>query len=408
MSIDHQSQAEPFNPLTGVLIAAIGIVAFVAMLLIGALVPAQHGRNSGRENAASVSAVGFSGLVQLAEAAGLRPELIRSERLLGTSDLVMITPEHGSVPIGDALNRRAGQRTLVVLPKWAIVADPHHAGWVMHQGLLPAYDPEGVLAPGQKLKLRRYRSGGAALVSAPELPAAVRFHAPRPIQVIASADLGKDEDGKPIVMVPLITDERGGIVLGEVSSSEIVLADPDLFSNLGLADPHQAQAAVALLAWLAGDRPVRFDVTLNGLGNGRNLLALAFVPPFLPMTLALALAALLALLHGLGRFGPVRPPERAVAFGKRALVDNAAALVRKARREGPLGARYVQVARERAQRAFGVPPRLRDEALDAYLDKLGGSRPFSALAADMAAANDRHSVLEAARALHGWQEEVKA
>ncbi len=45
-------------------------------------------------------------------------------------------------------------------------------------------------------------------------------------------------------------------------------------------------------------------------------------------------------------------PERAIAFGKAALVENSAALIRKAGRETQLAPRYVDTMRERAA-AFG-------------------------------------------------------
>ena len=107
------------------------------------------------------------------------------------------------------------------------------------------------------------------------------------------------------------------------------------------------------------------------------------------------------------RFGAPRRPQRALAFGKAALVDNAAALVRKARRQAALGARYAELIRARAAAAFGAPAKLQGEALDAYLDGLGG-KPFSALAAAAREADDPHELLGAAQALHDWQREKDA
>ena len=66
------------------------------------------------------------------------------------------------------------------------------------------------------------------------------------------------------------------------------------------------------------------------------------------MTLTLVAAMLLAGWQAFARFGPAVRRERAIAFGKAALVDNTAALIRKARREARLGGRYVEVIRERA------------------------------------------------------------
>ena len=78
-----------------------------------------------------------------------------------------------------------------------------------------------------------------------------------------------------------------------------------------------------------------FDVTLNGLGSSKSPLKLMFDPPFLAVTLAIVAALLLA---GPAGDRPLRRAaagrERAIAFGKAALVDNSAALVRKARPRG--------------------------------------------------------------------------
>jgi hypothetical protein len=64
--------------------------------------------------------------------------------------------------------------------------------------------------------------------------------------------------------------------------------------------------------------------------------------------------------------------------------------------------------RDKAITVFGVPTRLRDGAVDAYLDRLDGRTSFSALAKAAAAAHRRDELLSAAQALHRWQWEKKA
>ena len=107
------------------------------------------------------------------------------------------------------------------------------------------------------------------------------------------------------------------------------------------------------------------------------------------------------------RVGAPRRPERALAFGKAALIDNTAALVRKARREASLGARYADMIRERAVTIFGVPSRLQGAAVDDYLDGLDGDVRFSKLAEAAADAHRRTDRLAAARALHQSPREKK-
>jgi hypothetical protein len=148
-------------------------------------------------------------------------------------------------------------------------------------------------------------------------------------------------------------------------------------------------------------------VTANGLGRSRSPLKLAFDPPFLAVTLTIFAAMLLAAWQALVRFGPVRRRERAIAFGKAALVDNSAALIRKAGREAHLGSRYVEVIRERAVSLFRLPPTLDGETLTARLEALSPRRSFAATAAAASNARTRDELLDAAQSLNHWLEEVQ-
>lgn len=411
---------ESLRPLTALLLGGVGLVAFVLMLLAASFGPTDEGRKEGGPTAVSRSATGFAGLVELAEATGRHVAVVRSAEQLATEDLVVLTPPHGAVSLDEALSRRAARPTLLVLPKWDTVADRKHPGWERRSGLLPRFDPGGVLAPATRLFIRRERGAGRVLVPTGDLPPSIRFATPRPLQVITGFDHDRGAHLSPFVrpgstgedaLTPLVTDGGNGVVLARLGDGPFfILSDPDLLSNLGTGDARNAAAALALLDWMnsTGADGIKFDVTLDGLGGARSLVRLALVPPFLPLTLTLALAALLAVARGLGRFGPPARRPRAIAFGKRALLDNTAALFRMTGREGRLGSRYVQAQRERAQIDFAVPARLRDAELDAYLDGLGPGARFTALAERLTRASGRDELVAAARALHHWHEEVKA
>lgn len=396
-----------FRPLTVALMLVIGLLGFVGALVLGAYAPTLQSNGNGGEHALSKSAVGFSGIVALAAATGRNPRIVRNERGWVGAELVVATPPRAAVPVGGLTQARLYKTTLMLLPKWDTVKDEDKAGWVWIKDLLPVSEPQGVLAPAQQFTIERRSRGGTPLVTASALPPTIRFAAPVSLQVITGATLqpltedSPDKDG----LVPLITDGHGGTVLAQLGNL-YVLADPDLLDNAGMKDSRNAASALALLDWLNRDHPssIGFDVTLNGLGQDRNPLTLAFDPPFLAMTLAIAAVLLLLGLSALARFGAPRRRERAIAFGKAALVDNSAALVRKAGRARRLGGRYAAVIRDHAVRAFGVPPRLKGAAIDAYLDGLEGAR-FSDLAASAEAADDDHTLLAAARALHDWQQE---
>jgi hypothetical protein len=389
-----------FRTATIMLVVAVGILAFAGMLVLGAYAPNLRSGRNGGAHALSNAVTGFSGIVQLARATGRNPRILRNEQLLDTEDLVVLTPESGAAEMSHILERRPTRPTLVVLPKWRTVADPARTGWVRSRGLTPRWDPERVLAPAHRLSVERHRSGGTPLRTLPaHAPPELRLTAPGPLQTVSGPGFQ-----------PIVTDSAGRAVLIQFDNQPLyLLADPDLLSNRAMADRGRAAAALAMLDFLnsTGARSITFDVTLNGLGQSRSPLRLMFDPPFLAATLAIAAALLLAGLQAISRFGPPRRPDRAIAFGKSALIDNAAALVRQARREAGLGGRYAEMIRDKAVTVFGVPARLRDAQITDYLDKLDGRASFSALASAAARARGREELLAAAQALHQWQGEKK-
>ncbi|SEQ84813.1 hypothetical protein [Sphingobium sp. YR768] len=393
-----------FRGRTVALMLAIGIAGFAGMLVLGAYAPDLRSGRNGGAHALSNAVTGYAGLVQLAQATGRNPRIVRSTHAFDTEDLLIVTPEEGRTNISEALIQRATRPTLFVLPKWQMAADADHPGWARYQGLIGLYEPIGVLAPGVNFTMRQYRSGGGVLATH-GVPG--RFWAPRPIQVITGIDQkNKRQQDRWRKLTPLIDDGKGGIVLAQIGDGPLyVLADPDLLNNRGMKELSQARSALALLDWMNSTDAdgIAFDVSSNGFGHSRSPLKLLFEPPFLAMTLAIVVALLLAGIHAFGRFGPPRARARAVAFGKAALVDNSALLIRKAGREARLGGRYAAAIRERAARFFGAPARLRDGALDQYLDSLKGKQRFTDLMQAADAASDRHSLLDAAQALHDWQ-----
>ncbi|MBY9063539.1 hypothetical protein K7957_11410 [Sphingomonas yunnanensis] len=393
-----------FAPTTVAVLLALGIAGFVATLLLSAYAPDWRGRGDGGAHALSGGVTGYSALVRLAEATGRRPRIVRDPHRFDTEDLLVATPETGAAPIDPVLAPRASLPTLFVLPKWSTRADAKHPGWVHVTGLKDRLEAYGVFVPETRFAIVQRPSFGRPLRAVvPEL-AGLRLAAPRPLQAIR-APARSPAYG---VLEPVIVDERGAIVLGRFTDRPLyVLADPDLLDNRGMHDPRTAAAALALLDWMNSNaaQGIAFDVTLNGLAAGANPLKLVFEPPFLALTLTLAVALLLAALGTVTRFGSPRERPRALALGKAALVDNTAALVRRAGREARLGQRYVDVVREAAARAFAAPARLRGAALDAYLDGLDRHARFTALASTLAAATGAAEMTRAARALHDWMGE---
>ena len=392
-------EAGPFSRSAMLLVVAIGTAAFIAMLVLGAYAPDLRSGHNGGAHALSNAATGFSGLVHLEEATGRNPVIVRSEGDLGREDLMIITPEHGWVQLGDILEQRGNNPTLIILPKWDSGPDKKHTGWVRVGGLLAADDPEATLAPATPLKITRRKTKGEPLRTVAAAPPDMQFFATRLTQTMAGAKL------KPIVI-----DASGRTVVGQVSDQPLyLLADPDLLNNHGMSDERQARAALALLDFLTPPdaASISFDVTTNGLGRSKSPLKLAFDPPFLAVTLTIFAAMLLAASQALVRFGSPRRSERAIAFGKAALVDNSAALIRKAGREAQLGGRYVDVIRQRAASLFRLGPTAGPDELDEKLETLNPRSSFAKLAGEAGQARTRAELLSAAVSLHHWVEEVQ-
>jgi len=390
----------PFNARMMLLVTAMGTFAFVAMLVLGAYAPDLRSGHNGGSHALSNAATGFSGLVRLSEATGRNPTIVRSVPDLGSEDLAVITPDDATEDLTKILQQRGSRATLVVLPKWATFPDKAHPGWVRVMQLDYPGMAEGVLAPDVKIKIARAKTHGELLRNVdPAAPPTVQFLAPAVVQSMSGPTL------KPLILAP-----NGGIVLAKAGNQPLyVLSEPDLINNHGMGNEQQARSAMALLDYLnsTGADGVLFDVTANGLGRSQSPLKLAFDAPFLAVTLTIFAAMLLAGWQALVRFGPVGHRQRAIAFGKAALVDNSAALIRKAGREASLGQRYVEVIRERAMMLFRLPPTLDAQSLSSRLEELNPNSSFAMVANAAEQARTRDELVSAAKSLNQWLQEVQ-
>jgi len=406
------AERNPFDPRLIVSLIAAGIAAFILFFVLMAYAPEMRAGRDGRGHALSVSAIGFHGVVELLRLTGGRDRLIRDQAELDTEDLVVIAleprfdlrlllknkPGAPDDALKNLLDRRQGKATLLVLPKWSVMPDPEKSGWVRSRGmqepdmihyLLRSVGPVSVHQGGTKVRVARGRDAMAGV----DMPL------PSQVQAISGEKIE-----------PLLATPGGRSILARHGDGPLyILADPDLLNNQAMKDPARAKAALAMLAALnsTGAEKVAFDLTLNGFGKKPSALKLAFEPPFLALTVAIFVAALLAGLHGAFRFGPAAEEGRAIAFGKAALVENSAGLFRIAGREHRTGGAYAELIREEAARISGAPV-LRGEELDAYLDRFSkpDEKPFSALAAEAGDAADRNHLVSAARALFLWKKDL--
>ncbi len=384
------AEQEPFSRKTLFWGIFASLLAAAGFFLLSTYAPDFRQPSVGGATPLSKSGIGYAGLSEWLKLTGKPPHMVRSDRDLEREVLLIVTISPDSDPdaLANIINLRKGLDTLFVLPKWATLPLAGHEGWEMKILRLPDAVVNDWLGRIAKAKLGEGGTAASQLNIAGQT-----VSVPDQLQWVADKH-------------PLIAAGDGKAVLTEVEDERFyVLTDPDLINNSGLRDPDKAVAALKLIEFLQpGDGPVMFDLTLHGVGRKYDLAKLLVEPPFLALTLTILAAAALAFLHGLGRFGPPRADQRAIAFGKRALVDTTAMLLRRAGRLEELGDRYGALARVRAGALLGAPHGLQGEALDRWLDsrdkdETGG---FSTRLQAANAAKTLTQMHEAAEKLHDW------
>ncbi|WP_245420550.1 MULTISPECIES: DUF4350 domain-containing protein [unclassified Mesorhizobium] len=343
----------------------------------------------------SKGGTGYAGLVEwLKLTNGQAPPMARGEKdlespLASTFLLVVtIAPDSDPAALQRILKLRSGKDTLFVLPKWQTMPLQGDEGWEMKIERLPTTMVNDWLGRIAKAKLGE----GKPIAGQIDIEGR-KIAVPDELQWVADDH-------------PLIAAGDGKAILTELDEEPFyILTDPDLINNAALKDERKAAAALDMIGMLEPARgAVMFDLTLHGIGQTYDLAKLLVEPPFLALTLSVLVAAALAFLHGLGRFGPPRAEGRAIAFGKRALVDTTAMLLKRAGRLQGLGDRYASLMRQRAAALLGAPYGLQGDALDRWLDSRD-RQETQGFSSRFKAANDSNSLTgmhEAAEKLHDW------
>lgn len=426
-----EAGGNPFSARMALGLVLFGGLVFVALLwMIGAGMTAGS-TNDGGGHAAGKGLTGFAAFSAFLEKRGYQVRLSRSEATLGQPGLLVLTPPHfaDAEKIDRVITRRrfVGP-TLLVLPKWFAAPVPAamrtakiKEGWVILGDAVPPSWGNDVAIFGElDLEAEKPSSrkpewtgfGGAG-----RLPAAETG------QTMSSGKiLTLVSDGNGQVLAGYLEDggahpaleAAAGVKLDSYEDSSnypvAIVAEPDLINNYGFSRKENALLALALVEASMGDEriPVNFDLTLNGHARSANLLTLAFTPPFLAATLCLLMAALAIGWRAFLRFGPPRKPDRAIAFGKRALVGNAAGLLRRARRLHLIAEPYVDRARTCISRSLALPRQAGREATDTAIDRAMAARspdapPFTELARRLGSARNPQEIVKAAQDLHALE-----
>ncbi|WP_284126558.1 DUF4350 domain-containing protein [Parerythrobacter aestuarii] len=436
-----------------------GTIAFIAFLYLIGAGQLTGPANNGQAHAASNGLTGYAGLVRLLEGEDHDVSVSRSEAAFDDYALLVLTPpammdqeELASI----IENRRWQGPTLVILPKWYAGRsnnDEAKSGWVQILGaqsplwntVVAEQEIEVDLVNGEELKSRGWsatgndaldgklpeseamqfftsesakgslalvKSGNALLAATFERASETASNEASAPQVVASDDVGYyDEDGNfqsyDTEAEDYYYDEAGTYVPADEDQWPVtIVAEPDLMNNWGMADASRAQMAHRIIDAAADDvdLPVVFDLTLNGLGSSRNLLSLAFEPPFLAATLCLIMALFLVGWRAFRRFGPALVESQAFAFGKGQLVENGAGVIQRTGRMQLLTRPYAAQMEARIARKLGLR-RTDRAAIDETLEKRG-LEPLSPLLVALEKARHSHDIIRASRALHSLERTI--
>ncbi|MEJ2410461.1 MAG: DUF4350 domain-containing protein [Novosphingobium sp.] len=419
--------ANPFSRRAVLGIVLIGSALFLALLWMIGTGTGFGSANNGQAHAASKGLTGYAAMADYLERRGYAVRKVRNEGALAGPGLLVLTPP--AFASGKDIEKIVAARrykgpTLVITPKWVELPPAQDQqkdakkGWVRlggtrganWQGFLDDVTVEvgKVDANGQPARWSGFGLSGTL----PDRNALLWGKGERLVPLVI------EQDGR--ILAALIDDGGSyprltyGRRHSEVEDQDlyplVVVFEPDLLDNYGMARRSSAQLLDRLIPEMEVEKgaPVLFDLTLNGLGRSDNLLTLAFTPPFLAATLCLLMAALIIGWRAFLRFGPPFAPDRAIAFGKLALVANSAGFVRRSGRLHLLAGPYAERARERLAQALALPHTLSPDQTAEAIDRALASRhpdsePFTAIVARLKAARRPHDLLKAARDLHALE-----
>ncbi len=416
----------PFSRTSVLLMLVIGFIGFLGLLYSLGAGDAMRSTNNGQAHGASNSLVGYKAFSNLLAKDGKNIRFARSAAGYNDPGLLVLTPGYSAdaEELASLIDdRRFIGATLVILPKW-LVTNPQDLkpGWVKLVGPLPDAFSKKLLEPIGEVKVNvagKQATKNAKIVTP--------FGPP-----LKNTDYTVSFSGG--LLEPMITNPSGEGALvslydnggyfpellgGDIPEPDdadynlfpvVIVAEPDLFNNMGLADKARARHALNLVGEMSyyETDDVTFDLTMVGLGSSENLLTLAFRPPFLSATICLIVAALAAAWMAFNRFGPPSREARAIDYGKGTLVNNMAGFVQRLDRDYLLAMPYADLIQQQSAAAIGLPAGLAPDETEEQLNKLGSyeGKTFSVLASELRAAQKRHEIAARAAALYRWKKEM--
>jgi hypothetical protein len=298
----------------------------------------------------SKSAIGHAAFHHLLEELEIDTRISESGSSVhvGPGDVLVVAEPRADQATLNELRAMLDLRTvLLVLPKRTGKPDRDRPYWLSQDKLVSEKDVEAVL----------HRVDGDAQVVRPSAISRVNYNP----SLTGTPSIGKPQLMQSKLLRPLLAAPEG-MLIGERRIGNrrlVVLSDPDIISNHGLAHGDNSVFAVSLIQNLrAGhaDGTVIFDELVHGFTpRPFNLLNILFQFPFVLVTVQMAVAVALLIWAATARFGAPLTTAPPLEAGKRSLIDTGARLLTQAGRIPDLSARYVEAVVADTARALRTP-----------------------------------------------------
>jgi hypothetical protein len=355
----------------------------------------------------SRSAIGHAGIFDVLQRLDIPvvKSLSNSLEKVDAGGVLVLAEPRASLRQDDLISKLKAERVLLVLPKWFGLPSDNHPGWVRQVQQRSPFDASSVVGLVAS-RMEAVREEGPVLWTTNELD--LRPDVMKPTQLMRGTGLR-----------PVIAGDKGMLVgeLVERNRRVLVLSDPDVIANHGLAREGNAALAVALIKRLRGaNGTVVFDETIHGYtAPAENPFALMFRFPFVIATVQGLIAVGLLLWATMARFGAPQSVPPPLSAGRAGLLQNMAMLIEFTGHQQVMIRRYVEETLRHVARQLHAPRALAGDALVAWLKRVGGARGVSVdctsllqQARELGAGSrrDQASLVRLAREAHRWQEEM--
>ena len=425
-----------FKPMVVLSLVLIGIFSFAALLALSGYADDLRKDVSGKATASSRSAIGYAGYVQLLKdmdyevslEANLAPEGQQRWRKRPLRIYTLVNA-YQSKALKDLPKK---ETKLIVLPKWNTIRKLEKVGWVDKYRKTPTMkistlsrlldnadiDLE-ITQAEQDESAETYKLRFANLIpkknsnDEDSVEPALNYAAYtiesgvarlQSFEVPNEGD--KSEGNRPTVI--LSADERP-VLVRLPNSQTYLLSEPDLLNTHGIKTRSRARLAVNIIDVIADyegltPRAVDIDVSIHGLGGGRNIIKLMTQPPFLAATLCLLAACGIIAWQAFSRFGDAARREPDFAQGPVSLAKSAAEFMSISNRVEHMGPDYAQLTRQQVVRNMGLIGQSQD-SITRIIEAREKQREINPSFAELTTQNTTN-LTDHARAMTRWKEEM--